>query len=159
MIRRALLLLCLLVLPAWAHSAGLTALSAADVPKLLKPPARGERIIMLWALDCAYCEANMHSLARLQHAHPRAIELITVATDSFGLRGEIEVRLRAAGIAAYPAFAYAENSPERLNYLIDSAWGGETPRTLVIRPDGTRTGISGELTPHSCVEFCPDQIR
>lgn len=155
MIRRTLLLLCLFVLPAWAHAARLTALSAADVPKLLKPPTHGERIIMLWALDCAYCEANMHSLARLQHEHPRAIELITVATDSFGLRGEIELRLKAAGMAAYPAFAYAENSPERLNYLIDSAWGGETPRTLVIRPDGTRTGISGELTPAQLLRILP----
>ena len=48
---------------------------------------------------------------------------------------------------AYPARLYAEATPQRLNYLIDPEWGGETPRTLVIRADGTRVAISGELTP------------
>lgn len=145
MIRYASLLLCLLILPACAHAADLTILSAADVPKLLKPPAQGERIIMLWALDCAYCEANMHALASLQREHPRTIELVSVAIDQFALRSQIEARLHAAGMTAYPAFAYADSTPERINYLIDPSWGGETPRTLAIRPDGTRIAISGEL--------------
>jgi iron complex outermembrane receptor protein len=48
---------------------------------------------------------------------------------------------------AYPARAYAAATPERINYLIDPGWGGETPRTLVIHADGTRAGISGALTP------------
>ncbi len=30
--------------------------------------------------------------------------------------------------------------------MIDPDWGGETPRTLVIRADGSRIAISGELT-------------
>ena len=47
----------------------------------------------------------------------------------------------------YPARAYAEASPERINFLLDPNWGGETPRVLVIRADGSRLGISGELTP------------
>ena len=79
---RALLLSCLLALPVFARATGLAALSPDDVPALLKPPARGERIVMLWALDCAYCEGNMHALAKLQRAHTRDVELITVATDS-----------------------------------------------------------------------------
>ena len=49
-------------------------------------------------------------------------------------------------VDGYPARAYAEASPERLDFLIDSNWGGETPRTEIIRADGSRLGISGELT-------------
>jgi len=49
-------------------------------------------------------------------------------------------------MAAFPARAYADATPERLNYLIDPDWGGETPRVLVIRSDGSRDGFSGELT-------------
>jgi hypothetical protein len=49
-------------------------------------------------------------------------------------------------MTTYPARAYAEASPERLNFLLDPNWGGETPRVLVIRADGSRQGISGELT-------------
>jgi hypothetical protein len=36
---------------------------------------------------------------------------------------------------------------ERINFLLDPHWGGETPRVLVIRADGSRLGISGALTP------------
>src|SRR5690606_19476482 len=57
-------------------------LAAADVPTLLQPPARGARIIALWALDCVYCEPTLRALAALQEAHPETVELVTVATDS-----------------------------------------------------------------------------
>ncbi len=133
--------------PILAHAAALTALSAADVPGLLKPPGHGERIIELWALDCAYCESNMRAMAALQRAHPHRIELITVATDEITQRDAILERLHAAGLDRYPARAYTDASPERIDYLIDPHWGGETPRTFVIRADGTMFGISGALTP------------
>ena len=111
-------------------------------------PAHGERIIALWSLDCAYCESNLEALATLQRAHPKSIELITVTTDDItDQRPVIEARLRKMKMATYPARAYAEASPERINFLLDPNWGGETPRVLVIRADGSRTGISGALTP------------
>lgn len=144
---RRLLLALALMLPLLACAAPPTALSAADVPALVKPPAHGERIIALWALDCAYCESNMQALAKLQQAHPQQVELILVATDEIAQRATIGQRLAAAGLSAYPAYAYADATPERINYLIDPDWGGETPRTLVIHADGSRQGSSGALTP------------
>jgi iron complex outermembrane receptor protein len=138
-------LLVALAFAAPAFAAPPLALTAADVPALLQPPAHGARIIALWALDCVYCEANLHALAVLHARHPD-IEVITVATDDVARRDALEKRLRAAGAADLPARAYADASPGRLDYLIDPHWGGETPRTLVIRSDGSRTGISGELT-------------
>jgi hypothetical protein len=86
-------------------------LNATDVAILLQPPAHGERIIALWTLDCAYCEQNLQALATLQRAHPQAIELMTVTTDSIGQREAIEARLHDAKVAAYRARAYAEASP------------------------------------------------
>ena len=147
MIRRAVLvLLVCCALPAFARAAPLALLTAADVPALLKPPARGERIIALWSLDCAYCEPNLAALARLQRAHPKEIKLVLVATDGPGQRAAVAARIEKMGMAAYPARLYAEPAPQRINYLVDPDWGGETPRTLVIRANGTRTAISGELT-------------
>ena len=136
----------LLLVPAVATAGSLEPLTAADVPALLAPPAHGERLIALWALDCAYCEPNLQALARLQQANPQAIELVTVATDDMAHRKAIEERLQTAGVAAWPARAYADATPERLDYLLDPNWAGETPRVLVIRADGSRTGYSGELT-------------
>lgn len=130
-------------------------LAAADVPTLLQPPARGARIIALWALDCVYCEPTLRALAALRQAHPGTVELVTVATDSVAEAGRIADRLAAAGLAAVPAWAYAEATPDRLDFLIDPDWGGETPRTLVIRADGTRTALSGRLGPAQLRSIAP----
>jgi hypothetical protein len=150
---KRLLAILLLLIPALASAASLQPLSAADVPALLQPPAHGARIIALWSLDCAYCESNLEALATLQRARPQSIELITVTTDDIAQRPAIEARLRNMKMATYPARAYAEASPERINFLIDPSWGGETPRVLVIRADGSRTGISGALTPAQLQKF------
>lgn len=142
-----LLLAVALLTPVSSNAATLQPLAAADVAALLQPPAHGERLIAIWALDCAYCEPNLTALAALQRAHPKQIELITVATDSVAQRAAIESRLKSMNMTAYPARAYAEASPERINFMLDPKWGGETPRVLVIRADGSRFGISGALTP------------
>ncbi|WP_395117057.1 hypothetical protein ACFCQI_12235 [Rhodanobacter sp. FW102-FHT14D06] len=142
-----LLVLLAFAAPALAQQAGLRPLAASDIPALLKPPAHGTRIIAIWALDCAYCEPNLEALAKLQRAHPRDIELVIVTTDSIERRQAIEARLQRMKVDGFPNRAYAEASPERLNFLLDPNWGGETPRVLVIRADSSRLGISGELTP------------
>lgn len=144
---KRLLLAFALCLPTLASAASLQPLAAADVPALLQAPAHGTRIIALWSLDCAYCEPNLEALARVQRADPGNIALVTVTTDSIELQQTIEARLRSMKMDGYPARAYAEASPERINFLLDPNWGGETPRVLVIRADGSRRGISGALTP------------
>ncbi|WP_254423965.1 hypothetical protein [Rhodanobacter sp. C03] len=146
MMKRLLLaLICLL--PAAAFAGSLQPLTATEVPTLLQPPTHGERIIALWSLDCAYCEPNLDALASLQRAHPRDIELQLVTTDSIEQHEAIEARLHQMKLTGYSAHAYAEASPERINFLLDPNWGGEMPRVLVIRADGSRLGISGALTP------------
>ncbi|MBN8727128.1 MAG: hypothetical protein J0H15_05420 [Xanthomonadales bacterium] len=130
-------------------------LAAGDVPALLQPPAHGERIIALWALDCVYCEPNLRALAALQAAHPETVELVTVATDGMSEQARIQARLQAIGMQAYAAWAYIEVTPDRLNFLVDPDWGGETPRTLVIRADGTRMALSGRLTPEQLRRIAP----
>jgi iron complex outermembrane receptor protein len=144
---KRLLLIAALLFPVLASAGALQPLAADDVTALLKPPAHGERVIALWALDCAYCEPNLEALAKLQRAHPRDIELVIVTTDSIERRQAIETRLQRMKMDDFPNRAYAEATPERLNFLLDPTWGGETPRVLVIRADGSRLGISGELTP------------
>ena len=144
---KRLLLALVLLLPSIAMAGSLQPLTATEVPALLQPPAHGERIIALWALDCAYCEPNLEALAAVQRAHPHEIELLTVTTDSAEQYEAIETRLRSMQMTGYPAYAYAEATPEQINFLLDPSWGGETPRVLVIRADGSRLGISGALMP------------
>ena len=152
---KRLLLAFALWLPTLASAGSPQPLAAADVAALLQAPAHGTRIIALWSLDCAYCEPNLEALARIQRADPDNIELVTVTTDSIELQQTIEARLRSMKMDGYPARAYAEASPERINFLLDPNWGGETPRVLVIRSDGSRRGISGALTPAQLHKLLP----
>lgn len=152
---RRLICALLWTLPFAAQAAAPIALKAEDVPSLLKPPAHGARVLALWSLDCAYCESNLQALMKLQRAHPREIELIAVATDSVAQKDALAHRLRAAGVDSLPSRAYADETPDRINYLIDPDWGGELPRTLIIRANGTRTGISGQLTPDRLASVVP----
>ncbi|HET8899952.1 MAG TPA: hypothetical protein VFN09_14385 [Rhodanobacteraceae bacterium] len=144
---KRLLLVFALLFPVLAMAGTLQPLAADDVAALLKPPAQGKRVIALWALDCAYCESNLEALVKLQRAHPQNIELVIVTTDSIERRQTIQARLQHMKLDGLPNRAYAEATPERLNFLLDPNWGGETPRVLMIRADGSRIGISGELTP------------
>ncbi len=140
----SLALLLMLSMP--APAAEISVLTPAEAPTLLEPPPQGVRVLMLWALYCHYCEANMSYLAQWQKEQTDDVELILVATDPIQQHDELAARLDAAGMAAYPARAYSEASPERLNFILDSTWGGELPRTLVIHADGRRLGTSGRLS-------------
>lgn len=143
MIKRLLLAATLAVaMPAFAAPPAV--LAPTDVKTLLAPPAKGVRIVALWALDCAYCEENLSALATWQRQHAD-VDLVFVATDSIGQRDVLASRLKAAHLDTVPSRAYADATPDRINYLIDAGWGGETPRTLVIRADGTRRAFSGAL--------------
>jgi hypothetical protein len=142
---KRLLLLAALTVAMPVFAAPPSAFTAADVKALVAPPARGVRIVALWALDCAYCEENLSALATWQRQHAD-VDLVFVATDSIGQRDALGARLKAAGLDSVPSRAYADATPDRINYLIDPQWGGETPRTLVIRADGTRKAFSGALS-------------
>jgi len=120
------------------------ALGTEDVAALLAVPAKGVRLVAIWSLDCAYCEQNLSTLRAYQRNHAD-VDLVFVATDPVSQSAALEARLRAAKLDDVPSRAYAESTPDRLNFLIDPAWGGETPRTLVIKADGTRRAYSGAL--------------
>lgn len=141
--KRALLSIALLMAPA-AFAAPPTALAPGDVAALLKPPAKGVRLIALWSLDCAYCEQNLAALRAYQRQHTD-VDLVFVATDAIGQADALDARLKAARLDDVPSRAYTDATPERIDFMIDPAWGGETPRTLAIRADGSRKGVSGAL--------------
>ena len=118
----------------------------ADVAQLLQPPARGVKGIELGALDCAYCETNLRAVATLA-ARRSDVEAFAVATDDIAHAEALAARLRTAGAAEIHARAYTGASRQRMDFLVDPGWGGETPRTLVIHADGSHHAASGELTP------------
>lgn len=119
-------------------------LASGDIKALVQAPASGVRILAIWALDCAYCEENLSALAAFQKQHEN-VDLVFVATDAVSQRDALTARLKTAHLDAVPSRAYADATPDRINFLIDPQWGGETPRTIVIHADGSRRTYSGAL--------------
>lgn len=70
--------------------------------------------------------------------------LVTRGFDSLAVADNGDVLV--AGMQDYVAYAYAASVPTQLNFLLDPGWGGEWPRTLTLRADGTRGALSGKLT-------------
>ncbi len=143
---RWLAVLFLAVFAGGASAATVQPLAPSDVADLLQPSARGVKVIELWALDCAYCESNLRAVAELAAAR-EDVQAVAVATDDIAHAEALAVRLESAGAADIPARAYVGASRQRMDFLIDPDWGGETPRTLVIHADGRHRAASGELTP------------
>jgi len=142
----ALCALAVFSMAAPVRAAAPTPLAAADVGALVAAPAKGSKVLALWSLDCAYCEENLAALRTYQRQHAD-VQLVYVATDPMAQRDALAQRLKDAKLDDVPARAYTDATPDRLNFMIDPTWGGETPRTLVIRADGSREAYSGALTP------------
>jgi hypothetical protein len=130
-----------------AFAAAPVPLSSADVKALVAAPAAGSKVLALWSLDCAYCEENLAALRAYQRQHRADVDLVFVATDPMVQGPALDARLAKAKLGDVASRAYTDATPDRLNFLIDPTWGGETPRTLVIHADGSRKAYSGALTP------------
>lgn len=104
-------------------------------------------VVMLWSLECAYCQASFKALAQAKRSNP-GLNVVTVATDPAGdpqtdaLVGE---RLRAAGLSKN-AWAFGSAPAQQLRYAIDPKWHGELPRTYWFDAQGRRSAYSGVLT-------------
>ncbi|HQR04886.1 MAG: hypothetical protein JSR19_07755 [Proteobacteria bacterium] len=142
--RLAILLLaalCAQALPAPAAES-LHPLEPETATRLL--PERGPAVVMLWSLDCPYCDDNLALLSRWQKKHPGLV-VIRIATDSIDAASAIRARLRHYPVTG-PCWVFGAAAPERIRHAIDPTWHGELPRSYLIGHDGHRQAISGRIT-------------
>jgi hypothetical protein len=105
-------------------------------------------VLILWSLDCVYCQASLAVLAQEKRTHPR-FNIVTLSTDPLGdpqTDALIDARLRALGLTS-GAWAFGAAPPEQLRYAVDPKWHGEMPRSYWFDAQGKRTAFSGTLTP------------
>lgn len=105
-------------------------------------------VLILWSLDCVYCQASLTVLSKEKRVRP-SLSIVTLSTDAVGdpqtdaLVGE---RLRAFGLTS-DAWAFGAVPPEQLRYAVDPKWHGEMPRSYWFDARGKRIAYSGVLTP------------
>lgn len=103
-------------------------------------------IVMVWSLDCSYCEESFAALAQAQRRH--GFEVVTITTDrvdSETTRDLIINKVAASGLRS-EVWAFGSAPAEQLRYAIDPKWRGEMPRTYWFKANGQVVAYSGVVT-------------
>lgn len=104
-------------------------------------------LLLVWSMDCEFCQASLDTLARVRAAHP-ALRVVTVSTDPIGdkaLQAQLAHRLGALALLDH-AWSFGSKSPEQLRFAVDPRWHGEKPRSYWYDAHGKRTAYSGVIT-------------
>jgi thiol-disulfide isomerase/thioredoxin len=112
-------------------------------------------VVMVWELDCAYCQESFHALAQAQHKYKFSV--ITIATDRVDdaqASRLIRKKLDASGLGSN-MWAFGAAPAEQLRYAIDPKWRGEMPRSYWFNADGKSVAYSGVITADTVSKFLP----
>lgn len=102
-------------------------------------------VVMLWSLDCSYCEPSFAALAKAQRS---GLDVVTIATDSADDQEVVALirhKLAHAGLQAQ-TWAFGPAPAEQLRHAIDPKWRGEMPRSYWFDGTGGVRAYSGLIT-------------
>ena len=117
--------------------------------------ARGKpQVVMVWSLDCSYCEPSFEALAQAQR---RGLKVVTIATDPVDdqeAKALILQKLAKSGLHA-ETWAFGPAPAEQLRHAIDPKWRGEMPRSYWFDGKGQVRAYSGLVTPERAAGMLP----
>jgi thiol-disulfide isomerase/thioredoxin len=118
--------------------------------------AKGQpQVVMVWSLDCSYCEPSFAALAKAQRG---GLKVVTIATDSADDQEAvalIEKKLASAGLQAQ-AWAFGPAPADQLRHAIDPKWRGEMPRSYWFDGKGQVRAYSGLITAERIATMLPN---
>lgn len=103
-------------------------------------------VLILWSLDCEYCQASLKTLAQEKRKRPN-LKIVTLATDAMTdpqTAKLIRKRLNSLGMHAN-AWAFGAAPAEQLRHALDPGWHGEMPRSYWFNASGEKLAYSGVL--------------
>jgi thiol-disulfide isomerase/thioredoxin len=112
-------------------------------------------VVMIWSLDCDYCQPSFHALADAKRKS--GLTVITIATDRADdpeTSRLIRKKLEASGLGAQ-IWAFGTAPAEQLRYSIDPKWRGELPRSYWFSSRGEALPHSGLITADTVARLLP----
>jgi thiol-disulfide isomerase/thioredoxin len=117
-------------------SIDLKPIDAAGLRALREGPARGVRLVNVWATWCGPCVRELPELSALERSlAARGLDLVTVAANFPDEREEALRILEKAG-ASGRSFIFGSDRKYDLMEALDPEWEGGLPYTLLIKPRG-----------------------
>jgi thiol-disulfide isomerase/thioredoxin len=104
-------------------------------------------LLLVWSMDCEFCQASLDTLARVRARHP-GLRVVTVSTDPIGdsaLQAQLARRLSSLAMLDQ-AWSFGGKSPEQLRFAVDPRWRGEKPRSYWYDAQGKRVAYSGLIS-------------
>jgi hypothetical protein len=141
--RRILLALMCLSICRIAGAAGLQSYNANEWDALRHAHAARPWVVHLWGMSCAPCRQELPAWSRYLHEHPGT--QVTFIEVEQAAPPEVESVLAQAGLAGSDQWLSADGLDAAQRFAIDRHWGGETPFTLLISPDGKVQTITGTM--------------
>lgn len=113
-------------------------------------------VVVVWSLDCAYCQPSFEALAEAQSRQPLAV--VTIATDRASDAEAVNFIKRkiATTSLASDTWAFGSAPPEQLRFSIDQKWRGEMPRSYWFDGQGKSVAYSGVITKRTIRELVPN---
>lgn len=112
-------------------------------------------VVMVWSLDCDYCEPSFDALANAKRT--KGLEVVTIATDRADDQEAARLigkKLSRHGLASH-AWAFGTAPAERLRYDIDPKWRGEKPRSYWVDGAGQVRAYSGLISAEVVARMLP----
>lgn len=112
------------------------------------------QVVMVWSLDCSYCEPSFAALAQAQR---RGLKVVTIATDPVDDPEAVALirrKLAKAGLQA-ETWAFGAAPAEQLRHAIDPNWRGEMPRSYWFDGRGRVRAYSGLIDAARVAQMLP----
>lgn len=122
--------------------------------QLLRSQSAQPFILILWSLDCEFCQASLATLAQKKRQYPH-LRIVTLATDQLAdpqTAALIKSKLKKLSLTQH-AWAFGSAPPEQLRYAIDPQWRGEMPRSYWFDGHGGVRVQSGVITAEVVAQF------
>jgi hypothetical protein len=153
--KRAAVCLCLML--ASLEAAAQAGIRSFDPDSFAEIAAGGKgkpQVVMVWSLDCSYCEPSFAALAKAQRG---GLKVVTIATDSVDDQEAVALirdKLAKAGLQAQ-TWAFGPAPAEQLRHAIDPKGRGEMPRSYWFDGTGQVRAYSGLITAERIASMLP----
>ncbi len=111
-------------------------------------------VLILWSLDCEFCQASLATLAQQKRQYPH-LRIVTLATEQLAdpqAAALIKTKLQKLSLTQH-AWAFGSAPPEQLRYAIDPQWRGEMPRSYWFDGHGGVRVQSGVINAEVVAQF------
>jgi hypothetical protein len=111
-------------------------------------------VLVVWSLDCEFCQASLTTLAHMRRRHPQ-LRIVTLATEQLAdPKAARMIRLKLAKLGlTQQAWVFGSAPPEQLRYAIDPQWRGEMPRSYWFDGHGGVRPQSGVIVEAVVAQF------